>query len=97
LSTVQQESEDVYAFLAARGGGDWLQLAGECLGSTLHLASATGTGPREQGDRAVARRFDETLFRQHRVLRPLLALFAMKGVMTGPAADALLRGGGHGT
>ncbi|MFF7449488.1 MULTISPECIES: hypothetical protein [unclassified Streptomyces] len=94
LSTVEQESEDVYAFLAARGGGDWLQLAGECQGSTLHLASATGTGPREQGDRAAARRFDEALFRQHRVLRPLLALFAMKGVMTGPAADALLRAGG---
>lgn len=94
LSTVERESEDVYAFLAARGGGDWLQLAGECQGATLHLASATGTGPREQGDQAAARRFDEALFRQHRVLRPLLALFAMKGVMTGPAADALLRAGG---
>ncbi|WP_329341659.1 hypothetical protein OG866_37230 [Streptomyces sp. NBC_00663] len=97
LSTVERESEDVYAFLGARGGGDWLQLAGECQGSTLHLASATGTGPRAQADQAAARRFDETLFRQHRVLRPLLALLAMKGVMTGPAADALLLGRGPGT
>ncbi|MFJ3673134.1 hypothetical protein ACIPSE_42415 [Streptomyces sp. NPDC090106] len=97
LATVERESEDVYAFLGARGGGDWLQLAGECQGSTLHLASATGTGPRDPGDQAAARRFDEALFRQHRVLRPLLALLAMKGVMTGPAADALLRGRGHGT
>ncbi|MBD0421480.1 hypothetical protein H0H10_20360 [Streptomyces sp. TRM S81-3] len=96
LSTVEQESEDVYAFLGARGGGDWLQLAGECRNSTLHLASATGCGPREQSDASAPRRFDETLFRQHRVLRPLLSLLAMQGVMTGPAADAVLGGGGHG-
>ncbi|MGC0333441.1 hypothetical protein RKD23_006431 [Streptomyces sp. SAI-170] len=88
LSTIERESEDVHAFLQARGGGDWLQLPGECRWSTLHLASATGTTPREQP--SGPRLFDEAMFRQQRVLRPLLALFAMRGVMTGPAADAVL-------
>jgi hypothetical protein len=91
LSTIERESEDVHAFLGARGGADWLQLPGECRWSTLHLASATGTSPAEQA--GGPRQFDETRFRQQRVLRPLLALFAMRGVMTGPAADAVLSAG----
>ncbi|MET9732502.1 hypothetical protein ABZZ79_18195 [Streptomyces sp. NPDC006458] len=93
LSTIERESEDVHAFLGARGGHDWLQLPGECGYSTLHLASATGTPPRDQPGGQGPRLFDETMFRQQRVLRPLLALFAMRGVMTGPAADAFLRAG----
>ena len=93
LSTVEQESADVYAMLAARCDSSWLRPALECEDSTLHLASPTGTAsdpvPGEDGEL----RFPERAFRQQRVLRPLLALLAMKGVVSERAVGRLGRGG----
>ncbi|MFB7613647.1 hypothetical protein [Kitasatospora sp. NPDC056181] len=82
LGTVEEESRAVYAFLASRNGKRWLGPAHECWDSTLHLASATGTSAvvTEEGARTVGR-FPEASFRQRRVLRPLLTLFALTGVL----------------
>lgn len=73
LSTVEQESEDVYAFLVERRAEPWLKPAEACHRSTLHFASATNVMASEStyGDG----------FGQRRVLKPLLALFAMTGVL----------------
>ena len=73
LSTVERESEDVYAYLSERGAGPWLRPAQECFRSTLHFASATN-GPASDGVYPGA-------FRQCRVLKPLLAVFAMTGIL----------------
>lgn len=73
LATVEQESEDVYAYLSRRGADAWLRPAQRCHRSTLHFASATN-GPPADGT------FDGA-FRQCRVLKPLLATFAMTGVL----------------
>jgi len=73
LGTVERESEDVYAYLTQRGATQWLRPAQECGRSTLHFASATN-GPASEG------RFPEA-FRQCRVLKPLLAVFAMTGIL----------------
>ncbi|MEU9478247.1 hypothetical protein [Streptomyces sp. NPDC048191] len=83
LTSVERESEDVYAMLWARGGRRALDLVRECEDATLHLASATGTHsePDDNGEP----RFGDG-FGQHRVLAPLLSLLVMKGVLTGPAA-----------
>ncbi|MFE4972073.1 hypothetical protein ACFRAR_08135 [Kitasatospora sp. NPDC056651] len=82
LGTVEEESRAVYAFLASRNGRRWLGPTHECWDSTLHLASATGTSAvvAEEGPRAVGR-FPKDSFRQRRVLRPLLTLFALTGVL----------------
>lgn len=73
LSTVEQESADVYAYLARRRANSWLRPARECYRSTLHFASATN-GPAEEG-------VFRGSFRQCRVLKPLLAVFAMTGIL----------------
>lgn len=73
LSTVERESEDVYAYLSQRGASQWLRPAQECYRSTLHFASATN-GPASDGRYPGA-------FRQCRVLKPLLAVFAMVGIL----------------
>lgn len=73
LSTVERESEDVYAYLSERGAGPWLRPAQQCFRSTLHFASATN-GPARDGIFPGA-------FRQCRVLKPLLAVFAMTGIL----------------
>jgi hypothetical protein len=73
LSTVERESEDVYAYLSQRGATQWLRPAQECYRSTLHFASATN-GPASDGTFPGA-------FRQCRVLKPLLAVFAMTGIL----------------
>jgi hypothetical protein len=73
LGTVEQESEDVYAYLTQRGATQWLRPAQECFRSTLHFASATN-GP------AVDHRYPGA-FRQCRVLKPLLSVFAMTGIL----------------
>ncbi|GAA0252390.1 hypothetical protein GCM10010492_61150 [Saccharothrix mutabilis subsp. mutabilis] len=75
LSTVEDESRDVYAYLFARDAHRWLAPAERCAWSTLHFASAAGTSPEGAEFPAVA-------FRQRRVLKPLLSLLAMKGVLT---------------
>ena len=73
LSTVERESEDVYAYLTERGAAQWLRPAQQCWRSTLHFASATN-GPASDGGYPGA-------FRQCRVLKPLLAVFAMTGIL----------------
>ena len=73
LDTVEQESEDVYTYLSQRGATPWLRPAQECYRSTLHFASATN-GP------ATGEVF-RGAFRQCRVLKPLLAVFAMTGIL----------------
>lgn len=73
LSTVERESEDVYAYLTQRGAAAWLRPAQQCYYSTLHFASATN-GPATDGAFHGA-------FRQCRVLKPLLAVFAMTGIL----------------
>ncbi|MGS2640181.1 hypothetical protein [Streptosporangium sp. LJ11] len=73
LGTVEQESADVYAYLVRRGAAPWLRPAQQCYQSTLHFASATN-GPAK----------DDTFpgaFRQCRVLKPLLSVFAMIGIL----------------
>jgi len=73
LDTVEQESEDVYTYLSQRGATPWLRPAQECYRSTLHFASATN-GPATGGTFRGA-------FRQCRVLKPLLSVFAMTGIL----------------
>ncbi|MGI5422172.1 hypothetical protein [Actinomadura luteofluorescens] len=76
LGTVEEESEDAYALLRSRGAGSWLVPVQKCEDATLHFASATGVGvDMESGE------YPEQSFRRQRVLRPLLALLAMKGVL----------------
>jgi hypothetical protein len=74
LSTVEQESEDVYTFLAGRSAEPWLRPAIRCYRSTLHFASATNT-------QLVDGHYPALAFRQRRVLKPLLSLFAMTGIL----------------
>ena len=74
LHTVEQESEDAYAFLKSRGVESWLVPVQKCADSTLHFASATGVEPQD-GE------YPEKAFRRQRVLRPLLSVLAMKGVL----------------
>jgi hypothetical protein len=74
LASVEEESADVYAFLAARGAERWLVPAERCADSTLHFASAAGARPQ-------AGQFPARAFRQRRVLKPFLSLLAMKGVL----------------
>ncbi len=73
LGTVERESEDVYAYLHDRGAARWLLPAQRCWRSTLHFASATN-GPALDGGYPGA-------FRQCRVLKPLLSVFAMTGIL----------------
>ena len=90
LGTVEQESEDVYAYLTQRGAAQWLRPARDCYRSTLHFASATNSqaadagegsrGPAVPAGRRAERAFPPT-FRQRRVLKPLLSVFAMTGIL----------------
>ncbi|MFD8911406.1 hypothetical protein [Streptomyces sp. NPDC059575] len=82
LTRVEEESRDVYAMLAARGGEQWLTPVKECEDATLHLASATGTAALPAPDADGVLRFPPESFGQQRVLMPLLSLLAMKGVIT---------------
>ncbi|GIH10879.1 hypothetical protein Rhe02_89460 [Rhizocola hellebori] len=74
LSTISEESADVYAFLASRGGGAYLKPALRLAPVTLHYASATNC---QSADGF----FPSRSFRQRRVLKPLLSLLVMKGVL----------------
>ncbi len=77
------ESADIYAFLYDKGAVAWTRPYRECARATLHAASPTG-GPSQLVDgswvfpRGVTPR---------RVLRPLVAMLAMTGVLTGPEAE----------
>jgi hypothetical protein len=72
------ESRDAYAFLYRHGARAWLAPFQQCRKCTMHFVSATG-GELHQG------RYPRGA-RPRRVLEPLLALFAMTGVLD--SADA---------
>jgi hypothetical protein len=74
LGTVEEESGDVFTYLYTHGADRWLEPAQQCIWSTLHFASAAGTSARDEV-------FPESNFRPHRVIKPLLALLAAKGVI----------------
>jgi hypothetical protein len=79
------ESADVYAFLYDKGAEAWCRPFHECARATLHVASATGGFSQQDSGtgeypRGVTPR---------RVLRPLVAMLAMTGVLTGPEAERL--------
>lgn len=78
-----RESADVYAFLHDRGAGAWTRPYRECARATLHVASPTG-GADEQ--RSEGRVFPRGVT-PRRVLRPLVAMLAMTGVLTGAEAE----------
>jgi hypothetical protein len=78
-----RESADVYAYLVAKEARALTRPYQDCVRATLHFASPTG-GPsagepeHEYFPRGVTPR---------RVLRPLVAMLAMTGVLTGPEAE----------
>jgi hypothetical protein len=72
-TTVESESEDVFAVLRRTGPG-YLTPATICLRSTLHFASAAGVAP--EGDH-----FPELGFGPRRALKPLLALLNSRGIL----------------
>jgi hypothetical protein len=82
LSATQflRESADVYAYLAARNALALAEPYDKCAKATLHVASATGGNGEEKN----------TMYprgvRPQRVIRPLVAMLAMTGVLTGPEA-----------
>lgn len=76
LTTIEQESEDAYAFLSVNAGPGWLRPAREIPSTTLHFASAAGT--RVDPDTLL---FEEDHFGPRRVLRPLLSLLRAIGVI----------------
>jgi hypothetical protein len=78
LGTVEEESGDVFTYLYKNGADRWLDPAQQFICSTLHFASASGTSPRDD-------EFPAANFRPQRVIKPLLALLAMKGVIDHPA------------
>ncbi|MEU7905042.1 hypothetical protein [Actinoplanes sp. NPDC049118] len=78
LSTVEEESRDVYRLLYQRGHG-YLRGAERFLRSSLHFASATGTAPDD------GRTYAAEGFGPRRTLKPLLSLFQMAGVLVAPA------------
>ncbi len=76
-----RESADVYAYLDAKGALAMAEPYEVCDKATLHVASPTGGADTGEGGvypRGVTPR---------RVLRPLVAMLAMTGVLTGPEAE----------
>lgn len=78
-----RESADVYAFLHDNGAAAWTRPYRECARATLHVASPTGgVGQRESDGGLYPRGVTP-----RRVLRPLVAMLAMTGVLTGAEAE----------
>lgn len=75
LSTTDEESCDVYSMLSGRDAKPWVYPAESFMDVTLHFASASGV---DVGDQ---HRFPADGFGQKRAIRPLLALFAMLGIV----------------
>lgn len=78
-----RESADVYAFLDRKNAGSMAEPFEVCQKATMHVASPTGGDKTGEGGvypRGVTPR---------RVLRPLVAMLAMTGVLTGPDAEQL--------
>ena len=70
---LRAESKDVYAFLRHYGSKAWLRPFAECARCTLHFVSATGG---RQQDNVFPNGVTP-----HRVLAPLLSIFAMSGLL----------------
>jgi len=77
------ESRDVYAYLCAQGAERWTVPYEECAKATLHVASPTGGASAEPDGVACYPRGVSP----RRVLRPMIAMLAMTGVLTGPEAE----------
>jgi hypothetical protein len=77
------ESRDVYAYLYMSGAEPWTLPYQECAKATLHVASPTGGVGEIEGAGAVYPRG----VTPRRVLRPMIAMLAMTGVLTGPEAE----------
>jgi hypothetical protein len=77
LSTIEQESEDVYAFLALNAAPGWLRPVRDLPSTTLHFLSATGTHIVDPD----SLQFDERYFGPRRILRPFLSLLAEMGII----------------
>ena len=76
-----RESADVYGYLESRNALGLAAPYDKCAKATLHVASATGSSGAEENtvySRGV---------RPRRVMRPLAAMLAMTGVLTGPEAE----------
>ncbi len=78
---VAAESRDVFAFVTRHGGSTWLRPAATIRRCTLHFASATGAAPRG-GRYPVGAR-------SYRAVQPLLALFAMCGLLGPRVAEVV--------
>jgi len=78
---MEAEGRDVYAFVTKYGGGAWLRPVQESQRCTLHFASATGSAPRDGRYPAGAH--------SRRAVNPLLAVFAMCGLLGPRLADAV--------
>jgi hypothetical protein len=78
-----RESADVYAFLYDKGAAAWTRPYRECARATLHVASATGGADQRESEGGVYPRG----VTPRRVLRPLVAMLAMTGVLTGVEAE----------
>ncbi|MFD4676455.1 hypothetical protein ACFWNN_42505 [Lentzea sp. NPDC058450] len=77
-ASLLEESRDVYGFLLQHNANSSLTPFHKFPLCTLHFTSATGAEP-------IGQRFSRGV-RPMRVLRPLVALLAMTGVLTGPEA-----------
>jgi hypothetical protein len=80
-----RESADVYAYLVGHEAGVLTEPYQVCEKATLHVASSTG-GAKEGEDRGSKYPRGVTPLR---VLRPLVAMLAMTGVLTGPQAEMI--------
>ena len=77
------ESRDVYAFLHKKGAAAWTLPYEVCRKATLHVVSPTGGVGQSEGEGGIYPRG----VTPRRVLRPLIAMLAMTGVLTGPEAE----------
>jgi hypothetical protein len=75
-----RESADVYGYLESRNALALAAPYDKCAKATLHVASATG------GNGAEKNTVYSRGVRPRRVIRPLAAMLAMTGVLTGPEA-----------
>jgi hypothetical protein len=80
-----RESADVYAYLDERGALALTEPYQACQKATLHVASPTG-GAQEGEDKTSKYPRGVTPLR---VLRPLIAMLAMTGVLTGAQAEQI--------
>jgi len=80
-----RESADVYSYLEEHDAAVLTEPYRVCKKATLHVASPTG-GAQEGEDKGSKYPRGVTPLR---VLRPLVAMLAMTGVLTGPQAEMI--------